>query len=178
MINQISARHIIHKLVTQKVINMNKLNSSIYYPPGPKQKLPLFLFLNFLRNPIGVLVDISKYGDISHFKFGTQHVYFLNHPDYITDVLVTYNNTFIKSRGLQGAKKVLGEGLLTSEGSLHREQRQLIQPAFNQDRLRIYAAIMVGYILRMSNHWSDNDILDVHKEFMQLTLTIVCKALF
>ena len=88
---------------------MNKPNSSNCYPPGPKQKLPLFLFVNFLRNPIRVLVDISKYGDISHFKFGTHHVYFLNHPEYIRDVLVTYNNSFIKSRGLQLAKKVLGE---------------------------------------------------------------------
>jgi cytochrome P450 len=157
---------------------MNKSDSSIYYPPGPKQKLPLFLFLNFLRNPIGVLVDISKFGDISHFKFGTQHVYFLNHPDYIRDVLVTYNNSFIKSRGLQVAKKVLGEGLLTSEGSLHHDQRQLLQPAFHQDRLRIYAATMTEHILRMCNRWEDNDIIDVHKEFMQLTLAIVCKALF
>ena len=157
---------------------MNKSDSSIYYPPGPKQKLPLFLFLNFLRNPIGVLVALSKHGDISHFKFGTQHVYFLNHPDYIRDVLVTYNNSFIKSRGLQVAKKVLGEGLLTSEGSLHHDQRQLLQPAFHQDRLRIYAATMTEHILRMCNRWEDNDTIDVHKEFMQLTLAIVCKALF
>jgi cytochrome P450 len=151
--------------------------TSIYYPPGPVHKLPLSLFLNFLRNPIEVLNDISKYGDISHFKFGTQHVYFLNHPDYIRDVLVTYNNNFIKSRGLQLAKKVLGDGLLTSEGNIHRNQRQLIQRAFHQDRLKIYAAIMTEYILRMSNSWKDNDVLDVHKEFMQLTLAIVCKAL-
>jgi len=157
---------------------MYKSNSSIYYPPGPKQKLPLFLFLNFLRNPIGVLVDISKYGDISHFKFGTQHVYFLNHPDYITDVLVTYNNSFIKSRGLQVAKKVLGEGLLTSEGSLHHNQRQLLQPVFHQDRLRIYAATMTEHILRMCNRWQNNYTIDVHKEFTQLALAIICKALF
>ncbi len=154
-----------------------KGSTSIYYPPGPVQKLSLTLFLNFLRNPIEVLNDISKYGDISHFKFGTQHVYFLNHPDYIRDVLVTYNNNFIKSRGLQLAKKVLGDGLLTSEGNIHRNQRQLIQPAFHQDRLKMYAAIMTEYILRMSNSWKDNDVLDVHKEFMQLTLAIVCKAL-
>jgi cytochrome P450 len=151
--------------------------TSIYYPPGPVHKLPLSLFLNFLRNPIGVLNDISKYGDISHFKFGTQHVYFLNHPDYIRDVLVTYNNNFIKSRGLQLAKKVLGDGLLTSEGNIHHNQRQSIQPAFHQDRLKIYAAIMTEYTLRMSNSWKDNDVLDVHNEFMQLTLAIVCKAL-
>src|SRR5215469_13553613 len=156
---------------------MNKSNFSNCYPPGPKQKLPLFLFLNFLRNPIRVLVDISKYGDISHFKFGTHHVYFLNHPEYIRDVLVTYNNSFIKSRGLQLAKKVLGEGLLTSEGMLHHT-RQLLQLAFHQDRLRTYAATMTEHILHMCNRWQNNDTIDVHKEFMQLALAIVCKTLF
>ena len=157
---------------------MRTRTSSINYPPGPTQKLPLVLFLNFLRDPIRVLIDTSKYGDISHFKFGNQHIYFLNHPDYIRDVLVTHNANFIKSRGLQLAKKVLGEGLLTSEGNLHRNQRQLIQPAFHQDRLTAYVAIMTDCILRMSNRWRDNDTLDVHKEFMQLTLAVVCKALF
>ena len=155
-----------------------KRATSMDYPPGPTQKLPLVQFLNFLRDPIGVLVDISRYGDISHFKFGNQHIYFLNHPDYIRDVLVTYDTRFIKSRGLQLAKKVLGEGLLTSEGTTHRNQRQLIHPAFNQDRLTAYATIMTEYILRISNRWKDGDTLDVHKEFMQLTLAIVCKALF
>jgi cytochrome P450 len=157
---------------------MNGAASSMFYPPGPAQKLPLSLFLKFLRNPIEVLIDISKYGDISHFKFGGQHVYFLNHPDYIRDVLVTYNSNFIKSRGLQVAKKVLGGGLLTSEGNLHRIQRQVIQPAFNQNQLRVYADITTEYILRMCNSWKDNETLDVHKEFTQLTLAILCKALF
>jgi len=79
---------------------------SVCYPPGAAQKLPLILFLNFLRNPIEILIDISKYGNISHFKFGTQHVYFLNHPDYIRDALVghvvpymiTYVLSFIRVR--------------------------------------------------------------------------------
>jgi cytochrome P450 len=157
---------------------MNGVSSSMFYPPGPAQKLPLFLFLNFLRNPIEVLIEMSKYGDISHFKFGGQHVYFINHPDYIRDVLVTYNSNFIKSRGLQVAKRVLGDGLLTSEGNLHNNQRQIIQPAFNQNQLRVYADIMTKHILRMHNSWMDDDTLDVHKEFAQLTLAILCKALF
>jgi cytochrome P450 len=73
---------------------------------------------------------------------------------------------------------VLGDGLLTSEGNLHNSQRQIIQPAFNQNQLTVYADIMTEYILRMSNSWMDNDTLDVHKEFTQLTLAILCKTLF
>jgi cytochrome P450 len=44
--------------------------------------------------------------------------------------------------------------------------------------LRIYTATMTEHILRMSNRWEDNGTIDVHKEFMQLTLAIVCKLLF
>ena len=103
------------------------------YPPGPTSKLPLGLFINFLRDPLSVLDNISRrYGDISHFKFGKQNIYLINNPDYIKDVLVTYNSNFIKSRGLQLAKQVLGEGLLTSEGELHYKQRQLVHHYFNQ----------------------------------------------
>jgi cytochrome P450 len=76
------------------------------------------------------------------------------------------------------AKQVLGEGLLTSEGELHYKQRQLVQPLFQSDHIIKYASIMTDYTLRMSNRWSESEIIDIHKEFMQLTLSIVSKAFF
>lgn len=156
-------------------------SSPVNYPQGPSSRLPLNLFFNFLRDPLTVLHSLSKeYGDISHFKFGGQHIYFINHPDYIKDVLVTYNNNFIKSRGLQLAKRILGEGLLTSEGELHHSQRQLIQPVFQPDEIPNYANIMTDYALDISNRWNDDDHgkVDIHREFMHLTLAIVSKAFF
>jgi cytochrome P450 len=154
-------------------------SSPVDYPPGPTSKLPLGLFINFLRDPLSVLDNISqKYGDMSHFKFGKQNIYLINHPDYIKDVLVTYNGNFIKSRGLQLAKQVLGKGLLTSEGELHHKQRQLVQPLFQSDQITKYANIMTDYTLRMSNRWRESGVIDIHEEFMQLTLSIVSKAFF
>jgi cytochrome P450 len=155
-------------------------SSPVNYPPGPSSRIPLNLFFNFLRDPLTVLHNLSKeYGDISHFKFGGQHIYLINHPDYIKDVLVTYNNNFIKSRGLQLAKSVLGEGLLTSEGELHYTQRQLIQPVFQPDVISKYANIMTDYAQDISSRWNDDHgTIDIHKEFMHLTLAIVSKAFF
>jgi cytochrome P450 len=154
-------------------------SSPIDYPPGPTSKLPLGLFINFLRDPLSVLDNISqRYGDMSHFKFGKQNIYLINHPDYIKDILVTYNSNFVKSRGLQLAKQVLGEGLLTSEGELHHKQRQLVQPLFQSDHITKYTNIMTDYTLRMSNRWNESGIIDIHKEFMQLTLSIISKAFF
>ena len=152
---------------------------SVNYPPGPSSRLPLNLFLAFLRDPLTVLRNVSReYGDISHFKFGKQNIYLINDPDYIRDVLVTYNNNFIKSRGLQLAKRILGEGLLTSEGELHHRQRQLIQSVFQPDEIPKYANIMIDYALDTSSRWNDRSIIDIHKEFMHLTLAVVSKAFF
>jgi cytochrome P450 len=151
----------------------------INYPPGPSSRLPLKLFFDFLRDPLTVLHNLSKeYGDISHFKFGKHHIYLLNSPDYIKDVLVNQDNNFIKSRGLQLAKRILGEGLLTSEGELHRRQRQLIQPIFHTDEIPNYAGIMTHYTLDISSQWCHQAIINIHKEFMHLALAIVSKIFF
>jgi cytochrome P450 len=142
-------------LITKVYSNLSK-SSSINYPPGPSSIIPLKLFFNFLQDPLIVLHNLSKeYGDISHFKFGKNHIYLINNPDYIKDVLVNQDNNFIKSRGLQLAKRILGEGLLTSEGDLHRRQRQLLQPIFHPDEIPSYADIMTDYTLDISSQWQD-----------------------
>ena len=71
-----------------------------------------------------------------------QHLYLVSHPDYVREILVTNQNNFVKSRALQRAKILLGEGLLTSEGQHHLRQRRLVQPAFHRERLAGYAAAM------------------------------------
>ena len=165
-------------MITKVYSNLSK-TSPINYPPGPSSVMPLKLFFDFLRDPLTVLHNLSKkYGDISHFKFGKNHIYLINNPDFIKDVLVNQDNNFIKSRGLQLAKRILGEGLLTSEGGLHRRQRQLIQPLFHTDEIPNYVDIMTHYTLGISSQWYDQAIIDIHKEFMHLALAIVSKIFF
>ncbi|MBD0359648.1 MAG: hypothetical protein ICV56_02925 [Nitrososphaeraceae archaeon] len=69
-------------------------SSSIKYPPGPHSILPHKLLRKFIHNPIKTLMDIAyTYGDIAHFKFGRQHVYLINNPHYIEDILIrNYKN--------------------------------------------------------------------------------------
>ena len=119
--------------------------TSLDYPPGPHSILPNKLFREFMRDPIKTLMDIaSTYGDICHFKFGRQHIYLLNNPHYIEDVLIRNYKNFIKSRGLQVSKRLLGEGLVTSEGEYHDRQRRLIQPTFHPNRIKGYGDIMTS----------------------------------
>jgi cytochrome P450 len=135
------------------------------------------LAAEFLRDPIKMLTQISRtYGDISHFKLGKRHVYFINNPEFIEKILVRDQKYFIKSRGLQLSKRLLGEGLLTSEGEFHDRQRKIIQPAFHPNRIKTYGGVMTGYAEEMCRRWGDGAVLDIHKEMMQVTSAIISKA--
>jgi cytochrome P450 len=137
-----------------------------------------FLGRRFRLSPIEFLSQLAKKGDVTTFRIANQRVFFLNHPELVRDVLVTNAHKFIKGRALQKAKKVLGEGLLTSEGSFHLRQRRMIQPAFHRQRINHYANVMIQYGERFSDRWQENSVLDVDKEMMRLTLQIVAKTLF
>ena len=148
-------------------------------PPGPRARFPGHMMVEFLRRRLPFMVEsAAKYGDIVFFKVGNERIYLFSHPDLIRDVLVTNQKNFVKSRALVRAKRVLGEGLLTSEGEFHLRQRRLAQPAFHRDRIATYGRSMVDYAARTSSRWRDSEQLDIHDEMMKLTLAIVARTLF
>jgi len=102
------------KQIFSAKINSMKATPQNNQPPTVK---PSFLgghFLQFRRSPIGFFTELSKLGDVAFFKMGSQPSYLLNHPELARDVLVVNAHKFHKGRALQRAKKLLGEGLLTS----------------------------------------------------------------
>ena len=152
-------------------------------PPGPRPLIPAINFVKLRRNPIKFLSGIAeKYGEVVYFKLGPQPVVLLTNPDHIRDVLITHNKQFMKGEGLQRAKKLLGEGLLTSEGEFHLRQRRLAQPAFHRHRIAAYATTMIDYAERLSANWQSSwqpgEERDIAREMMRLTLAIAGKTLF
>ncbi|MBC8167142.1 MAG: cytochrome P450 [Bryobacteraceae bacterium] len=148
-------------------------------PPGPSGWPLIGVLPAFRRDPAGFLLEVSrKYGDLSSFRMGTQTMFFLNRPESIEEVLVTGQQNFIKSRMLQKAKSLLGEGLLTSEGAFHLRQRRLAQPAFHRERLANYAATIVSCADRAQARWIAGQTLEMSSEMMRLTLAVVGLTLF
>jgi len=149
-------------------------------PPGPKNGRPWLGVLPYFRkDPAGYLLHVAReHGDLVYMRLGPQHVFVVSHPDWIRDILITHQTNFKKSRILERARVLLGDGLLTSEGEFHTRQRRLVQPAFHRDRLLRYAADMVACADRAQAEWSTHIELDMHREMTRLTLAIVGRTLF
>jgi cytochrome P450 len=148
-------------------------------PPGPRSRYPGEL-LRRIAGPerLPFLMSLPRrYGDVVPFTLATQRVVLLSHPDDIRDVLVTHQRLFMKGRGLQRAKRLIGEGLLTSEGDVHLRQRRLVQPAFHKARIAGYAEVMVQEAVAMRDAWGAGAV-DINAEMMRLTMVIVARTLF
>jgi cytochrome P450 len=125
------------------------------------------------------MAEMARDGvDVRALRFGPRLIFIANHPKLVRDILINDDWNFIKGRGLRTSKPVLGQGLLTSEGELHRRQRRLVQPAFHSARLAGYAQTMVDCTLEAQARWTEDADLAIDREMAALTLRIVGKTLF
>jgi cytochrome P450 len=149
------------------------------FPPGPPRSLKTLIIYGPGRDPLRFFVNLARtYGDIAHVHMAGEHLFLLNDPQLIRDVLVTNQHNFLKGRALERARRLLGNGLLTSEGATHVRQRRLIQPSFHRDRIASYAAVMTEHADRAQQRWQDGEVVDVAQAMTRLTLGIVGRTLF
>lgn len=160
------------------VVSCSYVENQIQYPSGPSSILPAKILRKFIHDPLNTLRNIAeKYGDLSHFKLGRQHAYLVNNPDYIEKLLIYDHPNFKKGKRLQNAKKLLGEGLVTSEDKQHDAQKKLIHPFFLPKKISDYGHIMTNYTVDVARKWKDGSIIDIHKEMIDLTFAIICKSM-
>ena len=155
------------------------MTKAMTHPSGPKSMWPFAILREFRKDAPGFLLKTRRqYGEIAFLRLAAQDVYLINDPGFVKEVLVTQQGNFTKSRVLQRAKRMLGEGLLTSEGDFHLRQRRLMQPAFHRDRLRGYANAMTDWGIRTRDRWQPGQTVDMAEEMMRLTLAVVAQTLF
>jgi len=136
------------------------------------------------RDPLTFLQQqAATHGDLSHFRIGPRHIYLVNHPELIKAVLTTEHAHFTKGAVLQRTKPLLGNGLLTSEGAYHLQQRRRLQPLFHRQQIALYADCMVKHAARLAPDastacWQPGEVIDLHQAMMNLTLAIVGETLF
>jgi cytochrome P450 len=150
-------------------------------PPGP-QLSPLELARLLRRRRTTELLDRTarQAPELAHFRLGFEHAYLVSTPELVRELFGPLGRVTAKGRGLEQARLLLGNGLLTSEGELHRRQRRLIQPAFHHTRIQAYEKVMRVEVAALPERagWADGTVRDVAADMADLTLRIVGRALF
>ena len=149
--------------------------------PGPPLRTLPKLLDQLWHDRLSLLADAAaEFGDAVRFRMGPKTLYYFNHPDHAKHVLADNAANYHKGMGLTEARRVLGDGLLTSEGELWRKQRGTIGPAFRRDRLAEFAGLIVseagGLVTRLEAHAGQSPI-DVVAEMTRLTLGVLGRTL-
>jgi cytochrome P450 len=151
------------------------------FPPGLKRNLPFYLLRRFFKpgNPIVLFEHLAEtYGRIAYYKLGRSHIVFVNEPEFIREILIQQPQNFVKERTQRRMKILLGEGLITSDGEVHKRQRRIVAPAFHRQRIQAYGGMMVDRAAAMRNQWQAGQPFDMAAQMMRLTLQIVARTLF
>ena len=151
------------------------------FPAGLKLNLPLYLSRRFFRvgNPILLFEHLTRvYGKMAHYRVGPSDIVLVSEPEFIREILVVQAQSFIKERTQKRMKILLGEGLITSDGEVHRRQRRIAAPAFHRQRIQAYGLVMVERAVAMREAWREGVEIDVSAEMMRLSLEVVARTLF
>ncbi|MFC5863992.1 cytochrome P450 [Acidicapsa dinghuensis] len=150
------------------------------FPPGLRLNLPLYTGRSFFdrTNPILLFEYLQRYGRAAHYRLLWHHIVLLNDPSDIREVLVDKAQCFIKERTQKRMKILLGDGLITADGEVHKRHRRIAAPAFHRQRIQAYASTIVEYAAAMADEWKPGKQMDVAAEMMRLALRITARTLF
>src|ERR1700719_1638044 len=147
--------------------------------PGPRGPISA---MGLIRDPLPFLEKIFRhYGDIVHLRMLNLHIYAIAHPEGIKHALQDNHRNYTKSFDYQILARLLGNGVVTSEGGLWLSQRRLMQPMFHKQKIAAFGAMMTDCTAEMLDRWNgraeSGEAFDATSEMMRLTLHIVGRAL-
>jgi cytochrome P450 len=153
-------------------------------PSGPRGHLLLGVLPTVRKDVLGFLRQTHQdYGDVSRYRLGPITSYLIVHPDGLRQVLQDNVKNYTKDHvSYTMGRWIVGNGLVTSQGSFWLRQRRLAQPAFHRQRVVTLGQRMVQATEEMMERWEAQaprgEPLEIVEEMMRLTLRIVTEALF
>lgn len=150
------------------------------HPPGPPVRALPGLLRKLAVDRLGMMRDAAELSDAVRVSMGPKKMYIFNRPDYAKHVLADNADNYHKGIGLVESRKVLGDGLLTSEGELWRSQRRNVQPAFKPGRIAAQAGAVAeesARLVELLRGRAGSTHVDVLQEITGLTLGVLGRTL-
>jgi cytochrome P450 len=148
-------------------------------PPGGK--LPSISRTERMRrDPLSVLLPAyEEHGPIFAIRiFHAIHVFMLG-PEANRFILVTDRDKFRWRDGSLGDLiPLIGDGLLTTDGTYHDRAREIMVPVFHRERIAAAAAIMTEEANRALAGWRPGQRIDLYDWTRHVTMRVAMRALF
>lgn len=164
---------------------MATATSPFFSPPPAVPSVPVLRglplignLLEFRRDRLGMHDAAAEVGPVARLQLMHVPIYSVTDADVAKAVLVDQAASFKKSAGLHFLAPLLGEGLLSSEGEVHKQHRKLLAPAFAPKRLAAYGTVMVEETQKQLAGWHSGKHIDLSHEMMEMTLAIAGRTMF
>ncbi|HSR51006.1 MAG TPA: cytochrome P450 [Acidobacteriota bacterium] len=151
--------------------------------PGPRGHRLLGSLLEIRRNRLAfVRRALARYGDLVEFRMGPRRLLLVSRPSICKHVLADNAANYRKGLGLEEAKPLLGQGLLTSEGSRWQSQRRCLQPALGPPKLEEMSRALAPHAQAMLKRWEircrEGGTVEMVSEMTRLTISLLGSVLF
>ncbi|GAA0506813.1 cytochrome P450 [Saccharopolyspora subtropica] len=95
-----------------------------------------------LRSRFDFIEAAGSVGPVSRVKIGPKTAYFVNSYELLAQMLVSDADKFIRGIHFKKMRNMVGNGVVTTSGDLHRRQRRTMLPSFSQRRLALHLPVM------------------------------------
>lgn len=104
--------------------------------------------------PLEYVLEVTRgYGDVVQLRLGPSRMIVVNHPDHVKRVLQEKHACYGRPPFVALLRKLVGNGLLFSEGDFWLRQRRIIQPSFHRERIASFASIMGRAVTDRVQRW-------------------------
>ncbi len=153
--------------------------------PGPGRLAVVGTFFGFFGgDPIHWLPHLRRqFGRTVRLYLPSEGwTYLISDPDQVQYVLENNQKNYRKSDSYEQLRRIMGRGLLTSEGDRWLRQHRLMMPMFHRKSVRNFGDMIVDEAGLMLDRWEDfagrNEPIDLLEEMKRVTLRIICRSLF
>lgn len=152
------------------------------YPKPLKNKASLLsMFLRGRRSWLDVLFERSYHMKMGHSKLPGLDLYMINEPPLVRKVLIEQAEKFPKHQLLgQILEPLLGESIFTTNGEVWKRQRRMLDPSFEQARLKTVFPLMNSAAIAMQQRLdalANGAVHDVDIEMTHVTADIIFRTI-
>lgn len=124
----------------------------------------------------------AAYGDTIRLKLGPMDVWFFAAPDTIYEVFVSRHRLMRKGIGYSGLRKLLGEGLITTDKAHWSSQRERLNPVFTPGAIDSYTGAVFDACLaglpELEELAAKDAPIDIGHAMTRLTMRVISRAAF